>query len=156
PRQHSPESPRGALVCHGNTTLQRPPPSLASESMAHTPVLVEMHPACEAHFAGRGHPERPDRLNAVRRGLKDSCRSGAATLVVPRAATRAELTRVHLPEIVDALERFCRSGGGQIDADTAAGPESWDAALAAAGAGLDAVERLRAGEAEAAFVAGRP
>jgi acetoin utilization deacetylase AcuC-like enzyme len=115
-----------------------------------------MHPACEAHFAGRGHPERPDRLNAVRRGLKDACRSGAATLVVPRSATRAELTRVHLPEIVDALERFCRSGGGQIDADTAAGPESWDAALAAAGAGLDAVERLRAGEAEAAFVAVRP
>jgi acetoin utilization deacetylase AcuC-like enzyme len=63
---------------------------------------------------------------------------------------------VHLPEIVDALERFCRAGGGQIDADTAAGPESWDAALVAAGAGLDAVERLRAGEADAAFVAVRP
>jgi acetoin utilization deacetylase AcuC-like enzyme len=115
-----------------------------------------MHPACEAHFAGRGHPERPDRLNAVRRGLKDACRSGAATLVMPRAATRAELTRVHLPEIVDALERFCQAGGGQIDADTAAGPESWDAALVAAGAGLDAVERLQAGQAEAAFVAVRP
>jgi acetoin utilization deacetylase AcuC-like enzyme len=57
---------------------------------------------------------------------------------------------------VDALERFCQAGGGQIDADTAAGPESWEAALAAAGAGLDAVERLQAGEAEAAFVAVRP
>ncbi|HEY3810557.1 MAG TPA: histone deacetylase [Acidimicrobiales bacterium] len=119
-------------------------------------VLVEMHPACDAHLAGCSHPERPSRLDAVRLGLEESCRSGAAALAVPRPATRAELTRVHTPEIVDALERFCRSGGGPIDADTLAGPESWDAALAAAGAGLDAVERLRAGEADSAFVAVRP
>jgi acetoin utilization deacetylase AcuC-like enzyme len=115
-----------------------------------------MHPACEAHFAGPGHPERPDRLNAVRRGLEDSCRSEAATLVVPRRATRAELTRVHPAEIVDAIERFCQAGGGRIDADTAVVPASWEAAVVAAGAGLDAVERLRAGEADAAFVAVRP
>jgi acetoin utilization deacetylase AcuC-like enzyme len=124
--------------------------------MPPSPVLVEMHPACEAHFAGRGHPERPDRLDAVRRGLTEWYRSGAATAVRPRPATRAELTRVHAPELVDALERFCQAGGGPIDADTAAGPESWEAAVVAAGAGLDAVERLRAGEAESAFVAVRP
>src|SRR5262245_61422976 len=124
--------------------------------MAHVPVLVEMHPACEAHFAGQGHPERPDRMGAVRRGLDDSCRTEAATLVVPRRATRAELTRVHPAEVVDAIEHFCREGGGRIDADTAVVPESWEAAVVAAGAGLDAVERLRAGEADAAFIAVRP
>jgi acetoin utilization deacetylase AcuC-like enzyme len=124
--------------------------------MAPVPVLVEMHPACEAHFAGPGHPERPDRLGAVRRGLEESCRSQAATLVVPRPATRSELTRVHAAEIVDAIADFCRAGGGRIDADTTVVPASWDAALVAAGAGLDAVERLRAGEGDAAFVAVRP
>jgi acetoin utilization deacetylase AcuC-like enzyme len=115
-----------------------------------------MHAACDAHLAGCSHPERPSRLEAVRLGLEESCRSGAAALVVPRPATREELTRVHAPDFVDALERFCRSGGGAIDADTMAGPESWDAALVAAGAGLDAAERLRAGEADSAFVAVRP
>jgi acetoin utilization deacetylase AcuC-like enzyme len=77
-------------------------------------------------------------------------------VVLPRRATRAELTRVHPAETVDAIEHFCRAGGGRIDADTAVVRESWDAAVAAAGAGLDAVERLRAGEADAAFVAVRP
>ncbi len=124
--------------------------------MAPIPILVEMHPACEDHFAGPGHPERPDRLGAVRRGLEESCRAGAAFLVVPRQATRAELTRVHSAEVVDAIEDFCRAGGGRIDADTAVVPASWDAALVAAGAGLDAVARLRAGEADAGFVAVRP
>jgi acetoin utilization deacetylase AcuC-like enzyme len=124
--------------------------------MVRPAVLIEMHPACDAHLAGCAHPERPSRLEAVRRGLQESYRSGAAALVQPRAATRAEITRVHAPAEIDALERFCRSGGGAIDADTLVGPESWDAAVVAAGAGLDATERLRAGEADAAFVAVRP
>jgi acetoin utilization deacetylase AcuC-like enzyme len=36
------------------------------------------------------------------------------------------------------------------------GPESWEVAVLAAGAGLDAVERLQRGEADAAFCAVRP
>lgn len=124
--------------------------------MSSVPVLVEMHPACGAHDPGRFHPERPDRLAAVQKGLEAALKSGAAKTVVPRQATRAELIRVHDPETIDALEGFCLAGGGDIDADTAASPGSWDAALAAAGAGLDAIERLTAGEADAAFIAVRP
>ncbi|MGH9056168.1 MAG: histone deacetylase family protein [Acidimicrobiales bacterium] len=124
--------------------------------MEHRPVLVEMHPACDGHDPGRGHPERPGRLDAVRRGLKSAFCSGIASTVTPRAATRTEVMRVHDTDLVDALEKFCRAGGGRIDADTAANSLSWDAALLAAGAGLDAVERLRGGEADAAFIAVRP
>ena len=36
------------------------------------------------------------------------------------------------------LEEFCRSGGGNLDLDTFANPDSWDAALLSAGAGLQA------------------
>ena len=43
-----------------------------------------------------------------------------------------------------------------IDADTVASPGSWDAALVAAGAGLDAVARLERREAGSAFCAVRP
>jgi acetoin utilization deacetylase AcuC-like enzyme len=119
-------------------------------------VLVEMHPACALHDAGEGHPERPARLEAVRSGLELAYQSGYAQAVAPRPATRQELLRVHHPDIVDALEAYCRAGGGMIDMDTGASAHSWDAALVAAGGGLDAVERLRGGEAEAAFVAVRP
>ena len=124
--------------------------------MPPVPVLVEMHPACDAHDPGRHHPERSERLAAVRRGLEPAFLAGAAKQVQPRAATREDLVRVHEPFIIDALEEFCRSGGGHIDPDTAARPASWPAALAAAGAGLDAIERLTAGEADAAFIAVRP
>jgi acetoin utilization deacetylase AcuC-like enzyme len=124
--------------------------------MATTPILVEMHPDCEGHLAGRAHPERPERLAAVRRAVDAARRDGRARLVTPRPATRAEITRVHHPAAVDAMEAFIRAGGRHLDADTGVSPGSWDAALAAAGAGLDAVERLQAGEAGAAFVAVRP
>ncbi|HET6914457.1 MAG TPA: histone deacetylase [Acidimicrobiales bacterium] len=119
-------------------------------------VIVEMHPACAQHDTGGHHPERASRLAAVRAGLEDSIVSGAAVLVTPRDATRDEILRVHDAATVDAIEAFCAAGGGHIDADTTVSSASWSAALAAAGAGLDAVGRLRAGEASAAFVAVRP
>ena len=74
----------------------------------------------------------------------------------PAPATRVELERIHSPAYLDAVERFCESGGGWLDPDTAASPGSWRAAVLAAGAGPDAIERLDRGEADAAFIAVRP
>jgi acetoin utilization deacetylase AcuC-like enzyme len=119
-------------------------------------VLLVMHPSCLEHDAGRGHPERPGRLSAVREGLYATGIAEATIPVVPRAATRAELERVHDAAYLDAIEQFCAAGGGEIDGDTGAVEASWGAALVAAGAGIDAAERLRRGEAGAAFVAVRP
>ncbi len=119
-------------------------------------VLFSTHESYLDHVTGRGHPERPDRLRAVVDGVEHSGVEEALVRVAPRPATRHELLAVHSCELVDAIEAFCRAGGGAIDDDTIAGPGSWDAALLAAGAGLDAVERLEAGEADSAFVAVRP
>jgi acetoin utilization deacetylase AcuC-like enzyme len=74
----------------------------------------------------------------------------------PRAASREELERVHPPAYLDALERFCADGGGFVDADTGAGPDSWDAAVLASGAVLTAIEAVGRGEGVAAFCAVRP
>lgn len=74
----------------------------------------------------------------------------------PRAATRAELERVHTPLYLDELERICAAGGGALDPDTAASAESWEAAVHAAGAGLEAVAALERGDGDAAFCAVRP
>ena len=108
------------------------------------------------HDAGRGHPERPARLGAVLRGAEAAGLDDDLVRIAPRPATREELETLHPPAHLDALERFCREGGGHIDPDTAAVTESWDAAVLAAGAGLDAVDRLERGEADAAFLAVRP
>ncbi len=119
-------------------------------------LIFASHEACLRHDPGGGHPEQAGRLGAVVAGLAGARAAEAVVRVTPRAATREELLRVHTAEHLDALEGFCRTGGGPIDDDTAAGPGSWDAALVAAGAGPDLVARLRSGEADTAFVAVRP
>ncbi|CAN5632781.1 histone deacetylase [soil metagenome] len=74
----------------------------------------------------------------------------------PREATDDELVRAHGRDLVEALDRFGAAGGGSIDADTAMGPASMQAARLAAGAGLDLIARLQAGEGDAGFCAVRP
>jgi acetoin utilization deacetylase AcuC-like enzyme len=119
-------------------------------------VLLETHEAYLEHNPGRSHPERPGRLQAVLAGAREAPVGDALECVAPRAATREELERVHSPAYLDAIKEFSASGGGRLDADTAASEGTWRAAVLAAGAGLDAVERLDRGEADAAFVAVRP
>jgi acetoin utilization deacetylase AcuC-like enzyme len=119
-------------------------------------IVVETHPAYLAHDTGPGNPERPARLDAVLAGLEAAGVPDALLWAEPRRATRAELERVHPAQHLDDLEAFCAAGGGRIDADTSAGATSWDAALLAAGAGLDAVERLDRGDGSAAFCVVRP
>ncbi len=119
-------------------------------------VLLATHPRFGDHDTGPGHPERPARLGAVLDGLRRSGLDEAVVPFEPRAASRAELEAVHPAAHLHRLEALARAGGGHVDADTRMGPASWDVALLAAGAGIDAVERLERGEADAAFCAVRP
>ena len=113
-------------------------------------------PRFAEHDAGRGHPERPARLAAVERGIADAGLEEAVLRCPPRLATDDELVRVHGRDLVEALDRLGAAGGGAIDADTALGPRSMEAARLAAGAGLELIDRLRAGEGDAGFCAVRP
>lgn len=108
------------------------------------------------HDTGYGHPESPGRVDAALAGINRSGVGDATTMVKARAATRTELETVHSGPYLDALERYCRSGGGNIDADTVAMSASWEAALMAAGSGLVAIDHLDRGEAQAAFCLVRP
>jgi len=121
-------------------------------------VLFATHPAYLDHVAGRDHPERPARLEAVLAGSRDASVADALVPLEPRRATRAELERVHPARYLDTIEALCGRGGGRLDADTSVSRGSWEAATLAAGAGLAAVEALQRGEAgaSAAFCAVRP
>ncbi|MGA3214446.1 MAG: histone deacetylase [Acidimicrobiales bacterium] len=119
-------------------------------------VLLGRHEEFAAHATGRWHPERAERLAAVLSGVADSPAAEVIVAFEPRRATRQELEIVHDPSYVERIEEHCLSGGGHLDEDTVAAPASFEAALRAAGAGLDAVERLRRGEADSAFLAVRP
>ena len=120
-------------------------------------VPIVHHPACALHDPGPGHPERPDRIAAVLAALRAPELGVALTWHQARSASRAQLERVHPAPYLDALERLAQAGGGALDADTVMSAASWDAALAAAGVALAAVEQgLGAGGAGSAFGAPRP
>jgi acetoin utilization deacetylase AcuC-like enzyme len=119
-------------------------------------LLVAQDPLFGEHDAGRGHPERPARLEAVAAGIADSGLADAITVLPPRDATMAELEGVHTTDHVDHIRQVCEAGGGSLDLDTGVSPESWPAALRAAGAGLAAVDALADGDGDAAFLALRP
>ena len=117
-------------------------------------VPVVFHPATRLHDPGPGHPERPERIEAVLAALRAPDLTATVEWTEGRPATRDQLERVHTPAYLDELERLARGGGGALDADTVLNPHSWDAALAAAGVAIDAVER--AIDRGSAFGATRP
>jgi len=85
---------------------------------------------CLEHDTGERHPENPDRLRAIRRGL---AKRHGVEYAEADPATREEVVAVHDAEYVDELEAFVADGGGSWDPDTVASEGTWDAALASAG-----------------------
>lgn len=119
-------------------------------------VLYATHPAFLHHDTGAGHPERPERLVALEHGIDAAGLRDALLPVEAGPASTDDVARIHPARYTDALEAFCRQGGGFLTADTHAGATSWESALLAAGAGLEVVRRLDAGDAPLGFCAVRP
>jgi acetoin utilization deacetylase AcuC-like enzyme len=118
-------------------------------------VALYDDPLFREHDSGFGHPERPERLDAFRRGLREAGLEHRLQLLEPRPATSAELLRVHTEE---HLARVASTRGRTVhfDPDTQASPRSYEAALAAAGAVVEAVDGVLDDELDRAFCAVRP
>ncbi len=117
-------------------------------------ILLYYDDAMLDHDPGPGHPERADRLRAIRARLLESAIAGIEWRV-PRRAARGEVARVHASEYVDLIER-CRGQCARLDADTPVSAGSTVAAFLAAGAAVEAVDALLAGAAHRAFLFVRP
>ncbi len=120
------------------------------------PLLYATHARFLDHDAGYGHPERPARLTAVEDGIDGAGLREALVPVVPVAATEEQVGLIHPATYQRAMAEFCAAGGGYVDGDTHASRASWEASLLGAGAGLEVIRRLDAGEGEAGFCAVRP
>jgi acetoin utilization deacetylase AcuC-like enzyme len=94
--------------------------------------LVYFYPAGhEAHFKP-GHPERPERVEAIRRAFQDAGLWQLYPQLHPIDVGEELLASVHSPAYLTALERACRRSD-YLDADTFTTRASWDLALHAAG-----------------------
>jgi acetoin utilization deacetylase AcuC-like enzyme len=108
------------------------------------------------HDGGPFHPEQPRRIDAVMAGVGDLLLGDELITVDAPVANREELARVHTSNYLRELEDFCQRGGGNLDADTFAGSDSWNAARRAAGAGLAIIDALRQRDHGVGFVVARP
>jgi acetoin utilization deacetylase AcuC-like enzyme len=120
--------------------------------------MIYTHPACLQHFPGPGHPEAPERLQAVLKALATPEFADLPRIEAPRVE-RALVERVH-PGIAFA-QVFAHAPHAELlrlDADTVMhpAPASLEAALRAAGAVVAAVDALLDGRARRAFCAVRP
>ena len=111
------------------------------------------------HVAPPEHPERGERLLAVRAGLERALVSlGPGHAYVPLSpsdASNEQLVRVHDPTYVERLGHLA-GRSGYLDSDTYLSPGSVAAARRAAGAAVALVESLHAGEARTGIALPRP
>jgi len=109
------------------------------------------------HKTGSGHPERPQRLTAIVQKLKETSLLLQLVRLSPSPASLDWLTTVHTPQYVERVRRACQEGAGYMDSmDTPISPESYDAAVAAVGGVLSAIDAIMEGKINNAFCAIRP
>ncbi len=107
------------------------------------------------HFAGRSHPERPERA-AVMIAMAEQLHRAGILALSPREATTAELELCHDPAYVAEVRRSASMPRYDFDPDTHTSPDSYQTALLAAGGVLTAVEAVMDGAADNAFAIVRP
>ena len=103
-------------------------------------AAVVWNAACRHHYGGAGHPERPQRFEAVLEALRQPELQPRIQWVEAIPATREIIERAHPARYLDMLEALAARGGGALDADTFMGLRSWESVLAAAGVAVTAVD----------------
>ncbi|MFC5499479.1 histone deacetylase family protein [Caenimonas terrae] len=124
------------------------------------------HPDCRRHEMGRGHPECPERLDAIDDRLLIT---GVIDALDRREAPLASTDDIELAHdesfvhairgMADELAEKIEAGGrgyAQIDPDTSMNPHTWNAIRRGAGAAIAATDAVMAGELANAFCAVRP
>ncbi|GAA5507586.1 histone deacetylase [Novipirellula caenicola] len=109
----------------------------------------------QEHDTGE-HPENAGRLATVMRRLNFLGLDAVCQRPAWAPASIQQLRLVHTADHIQAVRSLCERGGGAIDEDTVVSPRSYDAATLAAGAVVDAVQRVVAGEDKTALCLVRP
>ncbi|HKJ92143.1 MAG TPA: histone deacetylase, partial [Longimicrobiales bacterium] len=126
------------------------------------PTALVSNPDCALHDTGWRHPEHQGRLPGIVRALGRDTPALLEHVLQEEGplASEADLLRVHtaahVARVRAAVSASTQDRPGALDADTIVSPASWDAALAAAGSVLRAVDLVLDGRAATAFALSRP
>jgi len=102
-------------------------------------LVIVSSPRFVDHVTPAGHPERPERAQALE-ALAASFKEQGGEVVEPRSETDEDLLRVHTQEHIDAIVAT-RGKATMIDEDTFTSPDSDDIARLAAGGVLTGIDR---------------
>lgn len=123
-------------------------------------ATIISHPSCHEHRMPEGHPECPERLDAINNRL---LASGLDGLVMHRTApevTHEQLRRVHETDYLDSLALSAPPPGSDriipFDNDVYLSAGTLNAARPAAGAAAHGVDLIMAGDTDAVFCNVRP
>ena len=117
-------------------------------------TILYTHDDCDGHVTPQGHPERVERLGAIRAALADydALDRREAPLGNP-----SDVLRCHPEDYLDRVrDAVPDEGWVSLDADTQLSPGSLTAAWRGVGGCVAAVDAVVAGDAASAFVACRP
>lgn len=111
------------------------------------------------HETGYFHPEKPERLTAIKNALKTALWADQLQWKVPTPVAQrsviADIERVHTTSYIEAVRILANRGGGYLDADTPVSPRTFEVAQLAVSAWLDGVDEVwQTGE--PSFVLARP
>jgi acetoin utilization deacetylase AcuC-like enzyme len=109
------------------------------------------------HLPGEGHPERPERLQAILNSLCATDLDAQLFKIEPRRTTVEEITLAHTRTYFEMAKREIESGAWELSTgDTNVCRDSFDVALLAAGGACAAVDAVIGGKVQNAFCAMRP
>ena len=118
-------------------------------------AVLFTHPRCLDHDTGE-HVERPERVTAVLEALDAQPWGKSIQRAEAPPARGEDLLKVHDAPMMRATRDLAARGGGHLDPDTVVGPASWEAALLAAGACVEAARRVARGDERGAYCLVRP
>jgi len=121
-----------------------------------TPRLGIVHdPLFLLHDTGN-HPEQPTRLRAIEERLRARGFWEKAAVIEPAPALRADILRVHTPEMFDLVTGLQSRPPDYVEEFTTFNAHTGEVALLAAGGVMTAVREVMAGTVDRAFVMVRP
>lgn len=108
------------------------------------------------HRTDRYHPENPERLIQIYKML-DAWKQDFPIIEVPsRRATRSELERIHTSHHIDTVANTANMDGFHLDGDTPTSRRSYEAAIVAAGSGIEMTDYALDGKITSGFALVRP
>jgi len=136
-------------VADGPPNTQHLTPNTSRTGLAYTEAFLR-------HDTGVWHPEKAERLLAIVDTLKTTGTWDRLHVWEPSVVDEPTLELIHTAQHVGTIKRLIEQGGGHIDPDTVASAASWEPALRAAGAVVEATDRVSVGQLSNAYCLPRP